>query len=69
VQFVKILKQLLIKKQVSTINLAVDHDHLTGENRGLLCTSCNRGLGCFRDSVKYLDNAKKYISNHNNNQV
>jgi hypothetical protein len=57
------------KKTGETIDLSVDHDHLTGENRGLLCTSCNRGLGCFRDNVKYLDNAKKYINNHKNNQV
>lgn len=41
--------------------LAVDHNHTTGEIRGLLCSSCNQGLGKFYDSVQLLNNAIKYL--------
>ncbi len=41
--------------------LAVDHCHINGHVRGLLCGPCNTGLGSFRDSETFLTNAINYL--------
>jgi len=41
--------------------LAIDHDHRTGEIRGLLCNNCNRALGRFKDSIAILESALRYL--------
>lgn len=42
--------------------LVVDHNHITGEVRGLLCDTCNRGIGYLHESNKKLLNAIKYLN-------
>ena len=43
------------------ISLHVDHDHLTGCIRGLLCFQCNNALGDFEDSHERLQLALHYL--------
>jgi hypothetical protein len=43
------------------IRLSVDHNHITNEIRGLLCSSCNTALGLFKDSVHGLNAAIHYL--------
>jgi hypothetical protein len=45
----------------------VDHCHITGKVRGLLCTCCNLGLGKFKDSTDLLESAQKYLQKYAKN--
>ena len=41
--------------------LSIDHNHKTGKIRGLLCHTCNVGIGLLNDDPEILDNAKNYL--------
>lgn len=44
--------------------MSVDHDHDTGQVRGLLCSNCNTGIGKLGDSVERLQSAIEYLKKH-----
>ena len=49
-------------KQNGTLRrLAVDHNHLTGSYRGLLCMRCNTAIGKFKDDIAIIRRAVQYL--------
>lgn len=48
-----------------TKRLAVDHNHITGKIRGLLCTRCNTAIGLFKENISIIEGAVRYLRNEN----
>ena len=41
----------------------IDHNHITGKVRGLLCVKCNSGIGYLNDDINLLKEAINYLIN------
>lgn len=52
-------KCAICKKEL--IKPHIDHEHVTGKVRGLLCCGCNTSLGVFDDSIEILKRAIDYL--------
>jgi len=46
----------------SSNKLHLDHCHSTGKVRGILCQSCNHGLGNFKDNLDLMKKGIEYLS-------
>lgn len=44
----------------------VDHDHVSGAVRGILCPNCNMALGLLQDSPDVIRSAALYLERHKN---
>lgn len=51
----------ICKDGIELVDSAIDHNHETGEFRGVLCKQCNRALGMFKDNPAVLRNAVEYL--------
>ena len=65
-QILKVLRQKAIacdicKRPPIRGRFVVDHNHKTGICRGIICSSCNSGLGFFFDDPKTITSALKYL--------
>jgi hypothetical protein len=50
-------------------SLAVDHDHITGKVRGLLCHKCNTAIGLFNDTLSTVESAINYLRHHKDDAI
>jgi hypothetical protein len=54
----------ICKSKCQKGRLSIDHSHDDGNVRGLLCRNCNLGLGNFKDSIDFLENAVLYLKSY-----
>lgn len=45
--------------------LHIDHDHITGRFRGILCSRCNNGLGMLGDNIEGVTKTLEYLKRVN----
>ena len=56
----------ICEMEMGLMNSAIDHNHATGEFRGVLYKKCNRALGMFYDSENVLSRAIEYLKKKGN---
>ena len=62
-ELLKIDQCQICDKVLVGIKKHIDHCHVSGKVRGILCQNCNMALGQFKDDTTILLNAIKYLNN------
>ena len=44
--------------------LCIDHNHTNNQVRGVLCSSCNLGIGYFKDDINLIEKAIQYLDQY-----
>jgi len=60
-------KSFINEDKILRIN--IDHDHITGKIRGILCSKCNSILGYASDNITILMNAVKYLEDNKTKKI
>ena len=50
----------------TSVGWHADHDHNTGQKRGILCQKCNMGIGLLGENIQVLEQAIMYIKKYQN---
>ena len=53
------------KKMTGVREPAIDHCHVSGNVRDLLCANCNAAIGLLQDDPEIIKNAARYVEYHN----
>jgi hypothetical protein len=55
-------------RQPQSKGLHIDHCHSTGKVRGLLCGTCNQGIGLLKEDPELIRKAANYVAFHQSSQ-
>lgn len=61
IELLKFQNNLCAICKKSSAVFCVDHDHKSGNVRGLLCKKCNSGIAHLKDNVIIITNAMDYL--------
>lgn len=57
-------ERIQLREERGHRQLSVDHSHVNGQIRGLLCRACNTGIAQFQDNQELLLAAIEYLKTH-----